>query len=69
MIPAARTGSDTINNTDVSASDQTSNGVCKLSPEAIIIVVKKLMDDPILAAPLKCKAKIASSIAYDECTV
>lgn len=68
VIPAASTGSDTISRIEVNANDHTSSGVCSDNPPDVMIVVRKLIEDPIEAAPDRCNAKIASSTATELCT-
>ena len=61
---------DNNNKNDVTRTDQTNNGnLCKVIPGARIlkIVVMKLIDPKIDAAPDKCRLKIAKSTEGPEC--
>ena len=64
MIAPAKTGRDNNNKNEVTKTDQTNRGNrCKVKPGDLIlkIVVIKLIDPNIEAAPDKCKLKIAKS--------
>jgi hypothetical protein len=64
VIAPPKTGKDSNSRNDVINTDQTKRGIrCKLIPGALIlkIVVIKLIEPKIEAAPDKCKLKIAKS--------
>jgi hypothetical protein len=64
VIAPANTGKDNNNKKEVIKIDQANNGIlCIVIPGALIlkIVVMKLIDPKIEAAPDKCKLKIAKS--------
>lgn len=70
VMAPPKTGNDNNNKNEVTRTDQTNNGnLCKVIPGARIlkIVVMKLIDPKIDAAPDKCRLKIAKSTEGPEC--
>jgi hypothetical protein len=69
VIAPPNTGKERTSKKDVTSTDHTYNGnLCIVNPGALMlkIVVIKLIDPKIEAAPDKCKLKIAKSTAGPE---